>query len=426
MDVGAALAAVRSSGTILEGLRAGEALEDAARKAVERSAPRAVDLLVAATVDPDPITAIAAVRALGAHGAAPAAAHLVTLLDDDRGHVAEHAVEALGEVAPQPAGIPDLVQRCAQGGFAGMLAQRTLERWAVTTPDAVIGGATAALAIEREPGARARLVETVGLVPSPAALQPLTDVALDDGEGVEVRAAAVAALGDLLADPGCRTAPDAAAARAALDSVAGHRPTRGRRPAAGSLHQAAAIARSDGLVPPRPAVARDGLTVAQLFLHGDVDGTLRHSGQGDTGGIATLLVHLGDALLRRGSRVHRVLTISGGWGGVSAVSSMTGGATAAGTTGPGASAAHATAGRSLADDLSPARHLYARVPMWGHSTGMSTAWPRRVEARRGIRRVLRAAGQVDVLHLRMADVGSLVAAEVATELGIPVVLTRRP
>ena len=33
MDVGAALAAVRSSGTILDGLRAGEMLEGAAREA---------------------------------------------------------------------------------------------------------------------------------------------------------------------------------------------------------------------------------------------------------------------------------------------------------------------------------------------------------------------------------------------------------
>ncbi len=126
MDVGAALAAVRSSGSILEGLRAGERLEDAARG----SGPGAVDLLVAATADPDPITAVAAVRALGAAGGAQAADHLVALLADDRAHVAEHAVEALGDVPPQPAGVEPLVWRCAQGGFPGVLAQRTLERWA--------------------------------------------------------------------------------------------------------------------------------------------------------------------------------------------------------------------------------------------------------------------------------------------------------
>ena len=47
-------------------------------------------------------------------------------------------------------------------------------------------------------------------------------------------------------------------------------------------------------------------------------------------------------------------------------------------------------------------------------------------ARRGIRRILRAAGPVDLLHLRMADVGSLAAADVARELGIPTVFTVAP
>ena len=44
---------------------------------------------------------------------------------------------------------------------------------------------------------------------------------------------------------------------------------------------------------------------------------------------------------------------------------------------------------------------------------------------RGIRRVLRTH-RADVLHLRMAEVGSLAAAEVARELGIPVVFTLAP
>ena len=61
---------------------------------------------------------------------------------------------------------------------------------------------------------------------------------------------------------------------------------------------------------PRPGAERSGLTVAQLYLHADIDGTLQ-AGQGDTGGIATLLVHLGDALLTEGA-VERVLTLSRG------------------------------------------------------------------------------------------------------------------
>jgi len=346
MDVVAALATVRSSPTILEGMRAGEFLDVAARTASGHD----VDVLVAGTGDADPVTAIAAVRALGAQGGAQAARHLVALLDDDRAYVAEHAVEALAGVAPHVPGLSPLVRYVADGGFTGMLAQRTLEAWAVALPDAVHDALAAALTSQGDSGARARLVETVGLVPGPAATRLLLRVRGDDTEAAEVRAAAQAALDD---EPATEPAP------------------RG--------HQ--------------------GLTVVQLFLHGDLDGSLRHSGQGDTGGVATLLVHLGDALVRQVPRVERVITVSGSRDGTTAVGSP------------------ALSGRG---------HHYARIPLRGPSTGAAMAWPLRVQARRGIRRVLRAAGRVDVIHLRMADVGSLVAAEVAAELGIPVVLTLAP
>jgi glycosyltransferase involved in cell wall biosynthesis len=141
-----------------------------------------------------------------------------------------------------------------------------------------------------------------------------------------------------------------------------------------------------------------------------VDARLRHSGQGDTGGIATLLVHLGDALLRQGP-VGRVITLSGSAGHGSALTSEL---------------ADLAAEEAIPEGLDRPGHHYVRIPLRGPSTGAATAWPRWVEARRGIRRVLRAAGRVDVVHLRMADVGSMVAAEVAAELGIPVVLTVAP
>lgn len=331
MDVAAALAAVRSSPTILEGMRAGEGLEVVARDAGDDE----VEVLVAGTGDEDPITAIAAVRALGAQGGGRAGRQLVFLLDDERAHVAEHAVEALGGVLPLGSGVARLVRYCADGGFTGMLAQRTLEVWAVALPDAVHDALAAALTSETDPGARARLVETIELV-----------------SGVD-------------------------------DEPAPEPIRRG--------HQ--------------------GLTVVQLFLHGDLDGSLRHSGQGDTGGVATLLVHLGDALVRQGPRVERVITVSG-----SRDEAPAAGSEASGT----------TPGRELSGALSGRGHHYARIPLRGPSTGAATAWPLRVQARRGIRRVLRAAGRVDVVHLRMADVGSMVAAEVAAELGIPVVLTMAP
>lgn len=405
MHVGAALSAVTSSGSILEGLRAGERLEDLARGC----GPDDLALLVTSTSDDDPLTAVAAVRALGAEGGARAAEHLVHLLDDDRADVAEHAVEALRGVAPRPEAVTPLVRRVADGGFTGMLAQRTLETWSAAAPTAVLDGLVAALATTPGAPPRTRLVETVGLVPGPAGLGLLIRVAVDDAEATVVRAAALAALGDLLGEPWARDtagATDAVAARTALDTLAA---------SDGPLARVAARARADAHLAPaerrqKASPRSDGLTVVQLFLHGDVDGSLRHSGRGDTGGIATLLVQLGDALLRQGSRVARVITVSGGWGDL----------------GPATPTTDGTGHHAAEPDLADPGHHYVRVPLREASTGMSAAWTRRVEARRGLRRVLRAAGTVDVVHLRMADVGSMVAAEVAAELGIPVVLTMAP
>ncbi|MDJ1370312.1 glycosyltransferase [Gulosibacter molinativorax] len=140
-----------------------------------------------------------------------------------------------------------------------------------------------------------------------------------------------------------------------------------------------------------------GLTVAQLFLHADIDGSLLYAGQGDTGGIATLLVHLGDALLAE-QAVGRVLTLSRGR--------------------PGSDLQR--------DDLDRPGHHYLTVPLPGPILHAPDAWPLRLPVRNGLRRILSAAGRIDVLHLRMADVGSWAAAEVARELGIPTVLTLAP
>ena len=141
------------------------------------------------------------------------------------------------------------------------------------------------------------------------------------------------------------------------------------------------------------------LSVVQLFLHADIDAALSHSGRGDTGGIATLLVHLGDALVAGEGATTRTVTVSRG------------------------RPAQGTAGL---DTLVEPGHHYTTVPLWGPPVRAADAWPLRVAARRGIRRILRAAHPVDVLHLRMADVGSLAAAEAAEGLGVPVVFTLAP
>ncbi len=144
-----------------------------------------------------------------------------------------------------------------------------------------------------------------------------------------------------------------------------------------------------------------GLTVAQLFLHAQIDGSLQHAGQGETGGIATLLVQLGDALLGQPG-IGRVLTIS-----------------------RAAPEVGFPAEPDRADLARPAHH-YLGVRLPGQPVPAAEAWPLRRPVRSALRRLLRQAGPVDVLHLRMADVGSWAAAQVAAELGIPIVLTLAP
>jgi len=113
-------------------------------------------------------------------------------------------------------------------------------------------------------------------------------------------------------------------------------------------------------------------------------------------------VRLGDALVRDGTTgVQRVITLSRG------------------------SVLEATADLHAIRDAAYG-HVYGRIPLLRDPMPSAAAWPLRVVTRRGIRRMLRAAGRVDLLHLRMADVGSLAAADVARELGIPVVFTVAP
>ncbi|MGA8047983.1 MAG: glycosyltransferase [Dermatophilaceae bacterium] len=166
-----------------------------------------------------------------------------------------------------------------------------------------------------------------------------------------------------------------------------------------------------GLIPAAEEPLRSGgrgrgLTVAQLYLHGEIDGSLSNAGRGDTGGIATLLVRLGDALLKEPG-IERVLTLS---------------REAQADDSPQTGSDDAVPGETA---TGPGHH-YLGIPVPRPAPPASRSWTLRTPALEGLRRQLRAAGRVDVLHLRMADVGSWAGAQVARELGIPVVLTLAP
>ncbi|MFP7760243.1 glycosyltransferase [Marisediminicola sp. LYQ85] len=386
---------LRGAASILDGIRLADDLTVAASR---DGGARAVRLLADAAVDDsDQLTAIAAIHALGRVFDETADEHLVRLLDHDAAFVREHTVWALGSRLPRLDAVTTLVSLVTRGGFEGMLAQRTLELWGASMPAPLALAIDTALLGVRDPGERARLIETIGVLPGRIADRALLRVAIDADEPDAARAAAISALGDRPAtDRTLREIADLARGDDELSSVA---------------RLALLDLTAEPAEPRDTDTDTDGLTVAQLFVHADIDGDLTRVGAGDNGGIATLLVRLGDALVAPGrasshvddtaSRVTRVVTLSR-------------------TTHDGALDQLATLRRGARG------HVLAGVPFFGPSVSMSDAWSRRIETERGIRRVLRAAGRVDAIHLRMADVGTLAASSVARDLGIPVVFTVAP
>jgi len=380
---------IRQAGSILAGIRTADDLTIAASR---DGGTRAVRLLAQAALDPaDQLTAIAAVHALAQVFDDSADDVLVALLENDAAFLREHAAWAFGARLPRFDAIAGLLRMVVAGGFSGMIAQRTLEQWAASAPEHVALATEGAMLGVTDPAARARLVETLGLIPGRIPDRMLRRIAGAAGEALDPRAAAVAALGD----------------RAATDDAISLVTTLARGD--DDLADVARLALLDLTVPSYPrAPWSQGQTVAQLFLHADIDRELSQVGAGDNGGIATLLVRLGDALVADDNAtdalapaVDRVLTLSRG--------------------GP---AAALTCLPEVSSTLSG--HAFATVPFLGDPVSSAESWPRRVAVQRGIRRVLRAAGTVDVLHLRMADVGTLAASTVARELEIPIVFTVAP
>ncbi|MEO6996526.1 MAG: glycosyltransferase family 4 protein [Terracoccus sp.] len=426
-----ALEAVRLTPTLLEAMHRGPGL-DAAAAADAAAGPAgesaAAALLMAAIDDPtDQLTAAIATLALGSVATETSARTLAQLLDDGAPHLTDHVVWALGRGPLVASALPRLTEIIATGGFRGMLAQRTLQQWAPQHPDAVRSALVAGLSRCSDGAGRASLVETLGLVPGAATNQALRSVAADEDEEAAARAAAAAALGDRgwtlwTPAPSSGPTPDASPhdpGVVADDTADTHRVLTVLAAGTGPLASVAVTALDDLEVLPalergdrdlhadgarwgafrRFTRAEPGLTVGQLFLHADVDGDLLHAGQGDTGGIATLLVQLGDALLDAQPQVSRVLTISRG-----RPANGVGDLPAVGAPG----------------------HHYLSIPLWGPNVPAARAWPLRIATARGLRRILQTAGPVDVLHLRMGDVATMVAAEVAAETGLPIVFTLAP
>jgi glycosyltransferase involved in cell wall biosynthesis len=390
MGIQTSLDELRATTHIVDAMRAADELAFVASR---NGGVRTVRVLASTLDGDDQLVAIASVHALAQVFDDTADDVLSGLLSSDRGYLREHAAWAFSARLPRFDTIARLISLVVDGGFSGMIAQRTLQQWASSAPDQVAIGLESALVGVREARARTRIVESLGVARGRIATAALLRIAADETEPEEVRVSAVAGLGDRSGD---ERSVDLVGRLATTDGFVG---------------DAARLALVDLTASPVVrAPWQTGLTVAQLFLHADIDPALTRAGSGDNGGIATLLVRLGDALAAgdgaadaadEAALVQRVITLSRG------------------------SAADAL--ESLSSVGSTVRgHAYASVPLLSEPVASSDAWQLRVAAERGIRRVLRAAGTVDVLHLRMADVGSLAAANVARDLGVPVVFTVAP
>ena len=142
-----------------------------------------------------------------------------------------------------------------------------------------------------------------------------------------------------------------------------------------------------------------GLRVCQLVL-ANVDKTLSAGGCGETGGVASLLVSLGDALARQPS-IDQVLTL--GLGSV----------------------------EDAVNDLSapintpqPYRIITAGDDM--RPMNSANAWEHLPVLKRSIQRCIGHFGAIDLIHLRMLDAATFAAADVARNMAIPICFSFAP
>ena len=309
---------------------------------------------------------------------------LIDLLARDDQVVRRHAIWRLGERGPLPATIPTLLDMLIIGGIDTMHAHRTLRTWSKSAYHLIVQPTIDRLFTEGDPVARARIVDLLGVV-GPEADKVLLHFALKDDEALCVRAAATGALGEL---SGAHI--DAALKQlAVLDEPIGH-------------YAALALSSRDSAnLPLVESSIQTGLRVVQLVLVGGLDRQLSLGGRGDTGGVASLLVSLGEALAIRDD-VDHVTTIGSG-------------TIADAARGPISSSSIPLSYGTLAIG-DPGREIETPNDTWEYLPAIE----------RGIRHQLRLAGAVDVLHLRMADAGTLAGASVAADAAIHTCFSAAP
>ena len=295
--------------------------------------------------------------------------------------VRRQATWKLAQRPPILEALPGLFNQLCVGGMDTMHAHQTLSHWAHFQPALITRLLIEALAVNASLAERVRLVDLLGVLHTTKANTALANIATDQQEALPVRLAAISAMGShkgkfvgllsqLLKDD---TAIGVYARLALFD----HQSSYKKASSAGA----------------------NQLRICQMSL-ANVDSTLSAGGCGDTGGVASLLVSLGQSLVKQ-PEIDQVLTLGLG-DGDKALASL------------------------QQEDKQPLTYAAINVGYESLPVNGASAWEHLPTIKRGIRRALGNFGGVDVLHLRMLDVATLAAAEVAHSLSIPVCFSFAP
>ena len=277
--------------------------------------------------------------------------------------------------------LPQLVQQLCLGGIDTMHAHQTLYHWAKSEPQIVSATIINALTAHSDVLMRARLVDLLGTLRGTKVNAILARLAADHNEAVSVRLAAISAMG-------CRIGP--------FDDL-----LRQLKRQDSDIGAYASLALNDQKMLHSNALPRPdgGLRVCQLVL-ANVDKTLSAGGCGETGGVASLLVSLGDALARQPS-IDQVLTL--GLGSVEeAVNNLS----------------------APINTPQPYRIITAGDDM--RPMNSANAWEHLPVLKRSIQRCIGHFGAIDLIHLRMLDAATFAAADVAHNMAIPICFSFAP
>jgi glycosyltransferase involved in cell wall biosynthesis len=312
---------------------------------------------------------------------------LIDCLSHPDSSVRRQAISKLANRRPIAAALPLLLQQLCIGGIDTMHAHQTLAHWASSEPELIYQWLSNTFLAHGDAAVRARLVDLLGILSAVEVNETLYKLAADTSESVSVRIAAISSMG-------CRPGP--------FDSLLTHLSKQDNHIGAYAtlaINDQQILQHAQNTPHTLPTATSGGLRVCQLVL-AKVDKTLSSGGYGETGGVASLLVSLGDALARQPD-IDQVLTI--GLGSIDdAISSL-----------------------SAPDNTSqPYRIIAAGDDL--RPMNSTNAWEHLPVLKRAIKRCLGNFGATDLIHLRMLDAGTFAAAQVANTLALPICFSFAP